>query len=49
MEQGTTKPTVHPVKLLAKAYRSLEGFGGLSAQGLDSLLTASSGRLTTSE
>ncbi|MFN6190114.1 MAG: FAD-binding and (Fe-S)-binding domain-containing protein [Planctomycetia bacterium] len=45
MEQGTTKPTVHPVKLLAKAYRSLEGS---AAAELDGLLSASSGRLTTS-
>jgi len=45
MEQGTTKPTVHPVKLLAKAYGSLEGS---AAAELDGLLSASSGRLTTS-
>ena len=43
MEQGTTKPTVHPVKLLAKAWRLLPG-----PAGLDPLLTAGSGRLTTS-
>ena len=43
MEQGTTKPTVHPVKLLAKAWRLLPG-----AAGLDPLLTTASGRLTTS-
>jgi hypothetical protein len=43
MEQGTTKPTVHPVKLLAKAYGLLAG-----SDGLDSLLTATSGQLTTS-
>lgn len=40
MEQGTTKPTVHPLKLLARSYRCLDG--------LDSLLAASSGRLVTS-
>jgi hypothetical protein len=45
MEQGTTKPTVHPVKLLAKAYGSLEGS---AAAELDGLLSASSGLLTTS-
>jgi FAD/FMN-containing dehydrogenase/Fe-S oxidoreductase len=45
MEQGTTKPTVHPVKLLAKAYGLLDGPG---PAGLDDLLTAPSGRLTTS-
>jgi FAD/FMN-containing dehydrogenase/Fe-S oxidoreductase len=44
MEQGTTKPTVHPLKLLAKAYGLLDG---PSPQGLDGLLTATSGRLTT--
>ena len=44
MEQGTTKPTVHPVKILAKSYGLLEGPG---PQGLDNLLTAASGRLTT--
>ncbi len=44
MEQGTTKPTVHPVKILAKAYGLLEG---AAPQGLDQLLTAASGRLTT--
>jgi FAD/FMN-containing dehydrogenase/Fe-S oxidoreductase len=44
MEQGTTKPAVHPVKLLAKAYGLLEGPAPL---GLDGLLTATSGRLTT--
>ena len=43
MEQGTTKPTVHPVKLLAKAWRLLPG-----PAGLDPLLTAGSGRLTSS-
>jgi hypothetical protein len=43
MEQGTAKPTVHPVKLLAKAWRLLPG-----PAGLDPLLTAGSGRLTTS-
>jgi len=42
MEQGTSKPTVHPIKVLAKAYGLLPGSGGL-----DSLLTARSGRLTT--
>ena len=45
MEQGTTKPTVHPVKLLAKAYAAIEGPG---AGELDALLSGSSGRLTTS-
>jgi FAD/FMN-containing dehydrogenase/Fe-S oxidoreductase len=45
MEQGTSKPTVHPVKLLAKAYGLLPGGG---SHGLDSLLTTPSGRLTTS-
>jgi FAD/FMN-containing dehydrogenase/Fe-S oxidoreductase len=45
MEQGTTKPTVHPVKLLAKAYGLLDG---PAPHGLDGLLTARSGRLTTS-
>ncbi len=44
MEQGTTKPAVHPVKLLAKAYGLLEG---QAPHGLDGLLTAASGRLTT--
>ncbi|MFM7136643.1 MAG: FAD-binding and (Fe-S)-binding domain-containing protein, partial [Planctomycetota bacterium] len=44
MEQGTTKPAVHPVKILAKAYGLLEGPG---PHGLDTLLTATSGRLTT--
>jgi len=40
MEQGTTKPTVHPVKLLAMSYGCLEG--------LDGMLSATSGRLLTS-
>jgi len=44
MEQGTTKPAVHPVKVLAKAYGLLEG---PAPHGLDGLLTATSGRLTT--
>ena len=44
MEQGTTKPAVHPVKILAKAYGLLEG---PAPHGLDTLLTATSGRLTT--
>jgi Fe-S oxidoreductase len=44
MEQGTTKAAVHPVKILAKAYGLLEGPG---PNGLDTLLTAPSGRLTT--
>jgi len=44
MEQGTTKPTVHPVKILAKAYGLLEGPPPF---GLDALLTTTSGRLTT--
>lgn len=45
MEQGTSKPTVHPVKLLAKAYGAIDGDG---ARELDGLLSATSGRLTTS-
>jgi len=45
MEQGTATPTVHPVKLLAKAYGLV---GGPGSDGLDDLLTRSSGRLTTS-
>jgi FAD/FMN-containing dehydrogenase/Fe-S oxidoreductase len=44
MEQGTTKPAVHPVKILAKAYGLLEG---PAPHGLDTLFTAASGRLTT--
>jgi FAD/FMN-containing dehydrogenase/Fe-S oxidoreductase len=44
MEQGTTKPAVHPIKLLAKAYGLLEG---PPPHGLDGLLSATSGRLTT--
>ena len=44
MEQGTTKAAVHPVKLLAKAYGLLEG---REPHGLDGLLTATSGPLTT--
>jgi FAD/FMN-containing dehydrogenase/Fe-S oxidoreductase len=44
MEQGTTKPAVHPVKILAKAYGLLEG---PAPDGLDNLLSAASGRLTT--
>jgi Fe-S oxidoreductase len=44
MEQGTTKPAVHPVKLLARAYGLLPG---RAPQGLDGLLTATSGTLTT--
>ena len=44
MEQGTTKAAVHPVKLLAMAYGLLEG---PAPQGLDGLLAATSGRLTT--
>ena len=43
MEQGTTKPAVHPLKLLAKAYGLLDG---PAPHGLDGLLTATSGRLT---
>jgi len=43
MEQGTTRPTVHPIKLLARAWGLLPG-----PQGLDGLLDAPSGRLTTS-
>ena len=38
MEQGTTKPTIHPIKILALAY-------GLMPE-LDSLLSAKSGELT---
>lgn len=45
MEQGTTKPTVHPVKLLAKAYGAVDGPG---ADELDAMLSTTSGRLTTS-
>lgn len=45
MEQGTAKPTVHPVKLLAKSYGLLAGPG---PDGLDTLLTRTSGPLTTS-
>jgi FAD/FMN-containing dehydrogenase/Fe-S oxidoreductase len=45
MEQGTTKPTIHPVKLLAKAYGAIDGPG---AAELGALLSGSSGRLTTS-
>lgn len=44
MEQGTTKPAMHPIKVLAKAYGLLDG---PTPHGLDSLLTATSGRLTT--
>ena len=44
MEQGTTKPAVHPVKLLAQAYGLLDG---PAPHGLDGLLSATSGRLTT--
>jgi Fe-S oxidoreductase len=44
MEQGTSKPAVHPVKLLAKSYGLLPG---PAPQGLDGLLTTVSGRLTT--
>lgn len=43
MEQGTTKPTIHPIKLLAKSYGLLPG-----PSGLDALFTNPSGRLTTS-
>jgi len=45
MEQGTSKPTVHPLKLLAKSYGLLTGPG---PDGLDSLLSGRSGALTTS-
>jgi len=45
MEQGTTKPTIHPVKLLAKAYGLLPG---PAPDGLDSLLTRGGGPLTAS-
>ncbi|MFM9059000.1 MAG: FAD-binding and (Fe-S)-binding domain-containing protein [Planctomycetaceae bacterium] len=45
MEQGTATPTIHPVKLLAKAW----GLGaGPGPDGLDDLLTRTSGRLTAS-
>jgi FAD/FMN-containing dehydrogenase/Fe-S oxidoreductase len=44
MEQGTTKPALHPVKILAKAYGLLEG---PAPHGLDGLLSATSGQLTT--
>ncbi len=43
MEQGTTKPAIHPVKILAKAYGLLEG---PAPQGLDGLFATTSGRLT---
>jgi hypothetical protein len=45
MEQGTSKPTVHPMKLLAKSYGLL---AGPAPDCLDTLLTATSGPLTTS-
>jgi Fe-S oxidoreductase len=45
MEQGTSKPTVHPLKLLAKSYGLLAGPG---PDGLDTLLASTSGPLTTS-
>jgi hypothetical protein len=45
MEQGTRKPTIHPVKLLARSYGLLPGGG---SEGLDGLLTTTSGTLTTS-
>ena len=45
MEQGVAKPTVHPLKLLAKAYGGIEGAAN---QELDAMLSAASGRLTTS-
>ena len=45
MEQGTTKPVVHPVKILARAYGLLEG---RAPHGLDDLLALQSGPLTTS-
>ena len=44
-DAGTSKPTVHPIKLLAKSYGLLLGGG---PTGLDTLLTTPSGRLTTS-
>jgi len=44
MEQGTTKPAIHPVKLLAMASGLLPG---AAPAGLDDALTASSGRLVT--
>ena len=37
MEQGTTKPAIHPVKILAKAYGLLEG---PAPHGLDGLFTS---------
>jgi Fe-S oxidoreductase len=40
MEQGTSKPTIHPVKLLARSYGCLEPLGNP--------LAASGGRLTAS-
>ena len=43
MEQGTVRATVHPVKLLARAWRLLPG-----PHGLDGMLSATSGRLTAS-
>ena len=45
MEQGATKPTVHPLKLLAKAYGGIEGAANAE---LDAMLSAAAGRLTTS-
>lgn len=45
MEQGTSKPTVHPVKMLAKSYGLLAGVG---PDGLDNLFTRTAGPLTTS-
>jgi len=45
MEQGTTKPAIHPVKILARAYGLLEG---PPPSGLDNLFSAVSGRLTAS-
>jgi Fe-S oxidoreductase len=40
MEQGTTKPTIHPIKLLAHAYGLMPDVGRLlSARGHDLLLT----------
>ena len=40
MEQGTTKPTVHPVKIIARSYGCFDRVEGLFA--------ATSGRLTAS-
>jgi Fe-S oxidoreductase len=40
MEQGTTKPTIHPLKILALAYNLMPEFAGLlTAQGEDLVVT----------